>query len=243
MNEDNQKIIKTIKRLLALANDNKNDEEGQAAFLKAQKLMLMNRISSEELGEIVEEEEIDECSVTIYKKLFWWERNLGSIIAKNFRVKMYYDDKLLRGNTQIKSKIVFYGLEKDLELAQEMFILAYDAVLVYAKEYINQYYEQGDRRYRYITESLKASYIRGFLEGLEDAFNKQISELRGCYEVLVLVPKKVEDAFKDYSSKFGLYTVSKPDIESGHAYATGKEDGKKMDFTKSKLREPEEVKT
>ncbi|EAG9603707.1 DUF2786 domain-containing protein, partial [Listeria monocytogenes] len=30
---DNEKIIRKVKRLLALARENKNDEEGQTAFM------------------------------------------------------------------------------------------------------------------------------------------------------------------------------------------------------------------
>ncbi|EJT5247915.1 DUF2786 domain-containing protein, partial [Listeria monocytogenes] len=41
---DNEKIIRKVKRLLALAKENKSDEEGQSAFMLAQRLMLENDI-------------------------------------------------------------------------------------------------------------------------------------------------------------------------------------------------------
>ncbi len=44
----NESIIKKIRGLLAIANDNKSDEESQSAFLLAQKLMIKHDISSGE---------------------------------------------------------------------------------------------------------------------------------------------------------------------------------------------------
>lgn len=41
---DNKDIISKIKGLLKLANDNRNDEEGQSAFILAQRLMLKGRL-------------------------------------------------------------------------------------------------------------------------------------------------------------------------------------------------------
>lgn len=91
---DNEKIIRKVKRLLALAKENKNDEEGQTAFMFAQRLMLENNIKESELSDDEAAMElIAENNVTIFKKLFWWERSLAGIIANNFRVKSYYRGK------------------------------------------------------------------------------------------------------------------------------------------------------
>ncbi|EAD1619670.1 DUF2786 domain-containing protein, partial [Listeria monocytogenes] len=48
---DNEKIIRKVKRLLALAKENKSDEEGQSAFMLAQRLMLENDIDAAEIGD------------------------------------------------------------------------------------------------------------------------------------------------------------------------------------------------
>ncbi|RKJ45999.1 DUF2786 domain-containing protein, partial [Butyricicoccus sp. 1XD8-22] len=42
--ERNDSIIKKIRGLLAIANDEKNDEESQTAFILAQKLMIKHNI-------------------------------------------------------------------------------------------------------------------------------------------------------------------------------------------------------
>ncbi|MBK1962957.1 DUF2786 domain-containing protein [Listeria ivanovii] len=231
---NNEKIIKTVKRLLALANDNENDEEGQSAFLTAQKLMLKHKIKEQELnGYILNQEPINQQSVTIYKKLFWWERTLAQIIGSNFRVKVFLNTSLVDGDKNKKTRIMFYGLESDLTLAREMYILAYEAVVSYSNDYIDEHYRKsGEQRQRYYTESIKASYINGFLTGLDERFKEQISILRGEYEVLVLVPSEVEKAYKEMVKDFDVYINKKPPVEIKSAYRAGKARGKRIDFTK-----------
>lgn len=86
---DNKKIIKKIKGLLAISRDQKNDEESQSAFILAQKLMIQYNIDKNEVEELsvdFENDVIGEQSVTIYKRLYWWERQLACIISENFLI-------------------------------------------------------------------------------------------------------------------------------------------------------------
>ncbi|MFZ3656319.1 DUF2786 domain-containing protein [Enterococcus faecalis] len=86
---DNKKIIKKIKGLLAISRDQKNDEESQSAFILAQKLMIQYNIDKNEVEELFvdfENDVIGEESVTIYKRLYWWERQLACIISENFLI-------------------------------------------------------------------------------------------------------------------------------------------------------------
>ncbi|EAE2532706.1 TPA_asm: hypothetical protein GEH29_02175 [Listeria monocytogenes] len=229
---ENEKIIRKVKRLLALARENKSDEEGQSAFMLAQRLMLQNNISENELKETEATSDlITESSVTIHKRLFWWEKELGDIIARNFRVKMFFKVKMV--NDIRKKSITFFGIDKDLELAKEMFLLAYETVLFHSRIFIDKCYRtSGDKRTRYVTESIKASYIKGFLEGINDKFEKQISILRNEYEVLVLVPEEVTKKYQERSKKFGKIANNIPDVKVVGAYADGYNDGKSIDFTK-----------
>ncbi|MBC2143384.1 DUF2786 domain-containing protein [Listeria innocua] len=235
---DNERIIRKVKRLLALAKENKSDEEGQSAFMLAQRLMLENDINAAEIGDNEDVSDfITENNITIYKRLFWWERKLARIIADNFRVKMFYNRENYSGGI-IKSAIMFYGLDKDLVLAKEMYLLAYEAVIFHSKVYIKSYYEDsGEKKNRYLTESLKTSYIRGFLEGIEQKFEEQISVLRNEFEILVLTPQKVIDAYKKRSEGFINYNLKIPAAKEDGAYANGYKKGNSIDFTKSTISE------
>ncbi|CWV83778.1 TPA: DUF2786 domain-containing protein [Listeria monocytogenes] len=235
---DNEKIIRKVKRLLALAKENKSDEEGQSAFMLAQRLMLENDIDAAEIGDNEDVSDfITENNVTIYKRLFWWEKRLARIIADNFRVKMFYDMKEDSGEIT-KSAITFYGLDKDLVLAKEMYLLAYEALLFHSKFYVNSYYENSEeKRSRYLTESLKSSYIRGFLKGIERKFEEQISVLRNEFEILVLTPQIVIDAYKIRSEGFTKHKFKIPAVKEDGAYDNGYKKGNSIDFTKSMISE------
>ncbi|HAP6323888.1 DUF2786 domain-containing protein [Enterococcus faecium] len=229
------KIIKKIKGLLAIAKDENQDEESQSAFVLAQRLMLQYKIDKNDVFDTEDEiEPIGEESVTIYKKLYWWERSLGSIIAENFRVKMFYNSKKKKGERKSKSKIVFYGFGSDLELAKEMYFLAYEVIVFHTNQYIKNWYQDNDmKRSRYITESVKSSYISGFLVGLQKRFEEQISVLAERYEVMVLIPKAVEESFDKYSKDFSSYSTNTPPVSVDHAYQEGVREAKKIDLTKS----------
>lgn len=238
MDTNNKKIIKKVKGLLAIAKDERNDEESQSAFILAQKLMIQYQIDKHEVEDYElssELTEINEESVTIYKRLYWWERSLAQIIAKNFRVKNFLNSKYI--GKQKKRRIVFYGFGRDLELAKEMYILAYDVILYHSKLFVDEYYNTNwESRSKYLTESIKSSYIRGFLSGLSERFDEQIFILRESFEVLALVPEEVEKSYEKMSSDWGKpLAFNPPPVEVSQAYQKGFNDGKEIDFTKSTI--------
>ncbi|MEK4448670.1 DUF2786 domain-containing protein [Bacillus sp. FSL M8-0052] len=233
----NESIIKKIKGLLAIANDNKNDEESQSAFLLAQKLMMKHDISAGDVTDTPEKEEITKGQATAYKRLFWWERTLAGIMAKNFKVEFYYSNRVLNGDQRRKSTIVFFGYESDVQLAKEMYVLAYDAIVLYANRFVDDYYKENfiERSIKK-TRDLKNSYITGFLEGLKQKFNEQVSQLKEEYGLMVIKPKEVREAYKELSKTFGKPTKLRiPNIEEFVAYQRGHQDGNTIDYTKSTI--------
>lgn len=232
---NNQKIIKKVKGLLALANDTPNDEESQAAFLLAQKLMIKHNVRQDEVDQLVASpsDQINGVPVTSYKTLYWWEKKLADIISENFRVKHYYT-VTYKNTLKVRKRIMFYGLASDLELAREMFILAYEVLLFHSKRYIDEFYRvNGEPRKRYVTESIKVSYISGFLSGLEQRFAEQVAALRKEYSLMVLVPKEVQDSYAEFSIGFGRESYSMPNASIDAAYSQGAKDGQAVDFTHS----------
>lgn len=240
MENKNAKIIKKVKGLLAIAKDEKNDEESQSAFILAQKLMIQYDLDRQEVEEsdyLSDFDKMNKESITIYKRLYWWERKLAIIIAENFKVKNYLNSKTI--GKQRKRKIMFFGYGRDLELAKEMYILAYDAILFHSKKFINDHYEiTGLKRTTYMTNSIKISYIDGFINGLSKRFEEQVSVLREKYEIVSLIPEGVERAYTEMEKNFGAAaSFSAPQPEIVEAYVQGFNDGKDIDFTKSTLAE------
>lgn len=235
----NDKIIKKVKGLLALANDTPNDEESQAAFLLAQKLMIKHNILQKDVDATIKSRKdgIDEVAVTSYKTLFWWEKTLAAIISKNFRVKSFYEPSL-EDKYQYRApyRIMFYGFGGDLELAKEMYLLAYEVLVFHTKKYVEESYAESQQpRDRYLTASLKASYTSGFLSGLEERFAEQVASLQKEYPLLVLIPHEVVEAYAEFSVGFGTASYGVPNAESAAAYSQGARDGRGVDFTRSSV--------
>lgn len=232
----NEAIVEKIKGLLALADDNGNDEESQTAFMMAQKLMLKNEISMEEIHSSESNKKINEGQVTTYKKLYWWERKLAMIISENFRVKFFYNNKHLKGRKHIKRAITFFGYDKDVELAKEMYVLAYDVILFYSKQFVEAMYgHEGDERSHKKTSSYRNSYMRGFLDGMDKKFKEQVESMQQEFGVMVLLPEDVKNAYDQmFEGKKGL-DLKIPSVEEVFAYSKGYSESEKVDYTKSTI--------
>lgn len=240
MELNNQAIIKKIKGLLAIANDKQDDAESQSAFLLAQKLMTKNNISMSEVdADTLPGQTIENGQVTAHKKLFWWERHLASIMAKNFRVKNYINSKFLKGKTQRKRAIVFLDFENDVHLAKEMYILAYEALLHNTERFVEAWYEESQaERLKSLTADIKKSYISGFLFGLEQKFEEQVKDMRQEHGLIVLVPQEVEQRYEEVVTGKAV-PLTFPSIEKLTAFQVGYKDGNQIDYTRRTVAEPE----
>lgn len=189
---ENSKILTKIKNLLALAEDGNNDEESQTALLMAQKLMLKYKISQNELDSSGEQKIIIK-SLSVYKRIYWWEKVLVKIIAENFRVLFYIQSNRLPHQKSIKRKLVLMGYPEDVELAYAIFHLASEAMKFYSTKYIEE-----TPNLLETPASSRKSYYRGFLDGLEEKYKKQREELvaeNEKYALIIQTPKDVMDKF------------------------------------------------
>lgn len=227
---DVEKIINKIQGLLKIAQDKSNDEECQSAFLMAQRLMLKHNLSQSDVQTEEEKENVTKDSPTEHKSMSWWEKALANIISENFRVKHYYNFTRNSGETRSKIKFVFVGLENDVEIAKEMYILAHASILFYTEKHLSQYAK--NRRER------KKAYIKGFVQGIEMKFDEQRNSLMQEYGLVVLTPAIVNKEFEELDLK-SIRGFSIPNIDKNarESYTTGFEEGSSIDFTKRTLDE------
>lgn len=229
METEQNKIIEKVRRLLALANDAPDDEEGQNAFLMAQRLMIKHKVERSMISEENPQKiNIQQRPVTAYKRLYWWEKKLGNIIADNFRCFMFY--KSSKKGKQFKRSIVFYGAEEDLKLAEEMFVLCYE----YTRHRVKKFMKQKPQ-WLSISDgnSMRSDYLQGFLAGLSQRFEEQVACLTKEYSLVVLRPKEVTESYKELSADWDALSYTTPDITSGRIYFQGVEEGKEIDLTRS----------
>jgi|SRR5690625_4862251 len=229
--QTNDKIIRKVRGLLALAEDNSNMEESQTAFLQAQKMMVKYGVDPSEV-ENKKVKEILTGQATDYKKLWWWERSLATVIAENFRCKWYYNSYRFNDNEQVKRRIMFVGYEKDIELAKEMYSLAHSATEFYAKRFLKKHNIQGNRGR---TIQAKNDYIRGFVHGLEQKFEEQIADHE--WGLVVVVPEEVKDKEQEITKDGKSISFNVPNLESHEHYQKGYQEGNAIDYTRSTVQE------
>ena len=155
--------ISKIEKLLALAGNNPSEAEAQAAMLKAQKLMAENNLTMETLNQNKEPQKKEVVQE-------WFEggqssqrmRNLGKIIANNFRCDMMVGPKY---------GLVFIGLKEDAKICIQVFNFAAHTLEKNMRKIRRQYRKQG-----LSTEGISGDYSMGFIKGLSDKFKEQVAQ-------------------------------------------------------------------
>jgi hypothetical protein len=243
MTAEMEKVMKRVQKLLNLADGNQNENEAQAALLKAQKMMAENNISMSDVNllDTTPKKEVGEASGA-WMKIQWFHKAVASVIADNFRCYWFY--RSWNG----KSKLVFMGLKADAELAQMMFDFAILAVEYNADEYVKE-----QRQLRYIRDSkgIKTDYMKGFIRGLSEKFKEQskmkvqqettdeqgVTTTKEVSMALVLVKDDaLVEAHKAMKLRKGSTTQGgRTSAGDTGAYNAGKEKGKKFEASSGYL--------
>ena len=211
-----EEMLEKIKKLLALGDASKNnsEEEAQSAMLMAQKLMAKYDISAEEV--IGNEEEISYSHETCEHKWDYAYRiPLAQVLAKNFRCMLY-----LRGKS-----IVFMGHSSDAKVCKATFEFAYQFIMRKGNALYNKRYALGE-----VTKGVFNSYARGFIAGLQEAFDSQ------CQALAIITPQDVIDEFKNMSKGWNTKRGKGLDATDAGCYCEGRRDGKEF-MNKKKLKE------
>jgi hypothetical protein len=177
----NEKAKQKIVKLLALAND-ANDEESMSALAKAQELMLQHNIDESDVFHYKQEQKSETViNMVIYEgRPQKWLYRLARIIAKNFRVRYYYQSgKLI--------ELHFVGIMSDVQIAQITFEYARGSASYCARQFLQL--PEIRRKYKRKWQ-LKQDYLEGYLKGLSQTFRKQV--LTNGYELALQVPEVVQ---------------------------------------------------
>ncbi|MGH1772148.1 DUF2786 domain-containing protein [Enterococcus casseliflavus] len=176
-----EKAKKKIVKLLALAND-ANDEESMSALAKAQELMLQHNIDESDVFHYKQEQKSEAViNTVIYEgRPQKWLYRLARIIAKNFRVRYYYQSGK-------PIELHFVGIMSDVQIAQITFEYARGSASYCARQFL----QLPDIRRKYKRKwQLKQDYLEGYLKGLSQTFRKQV--LTNGYELALQVPEVVQ---------------------------------------------------
>lgn len=229
-----EKALELIKKVMAKADNNSNENEVQVAMLKAQELMIKYGIEMSEVktkGNKATDEALED-SLNSNGKMNWYNSLLASVIADNFRCEYF-----IRVGSKIKY-MMFVGLKDDIEIAKEIYSYANDSLEYFTDKYIK------NLRYEDLTNDIlnnqeyynecKNSYISGFIRGLEQKYKEQVEQNE--WGLMIVKP----EAVLDYVSKMSFTKGRKNSIKSSGDFShftSGFEEGKKLEHRKDLLKD------
>ncbi len=165
----NEGVLRKIQKALALAKDNSSVHESQTALLLAQKLMLQHGISAADIeSKHAQSKEISHSNVTKFGRTPWWKRQLGFIIAQNFRCTMY----IKREGT--RNRVMFLGLKEDVEIAIQVYQYAEVFLQHHAQEYCRSI--KSRIKTRTVYNRYRNKFMMGYLAGLYSKFQEQVKQ-------------------------------------------------------------------
>ena len=176
MNDEKQKIIEKIKKVMALAENNPSENEAIAAALKAQKMMAEYHIEEKELFNEITEEKIVAMRSELGGRESKWRIMLALALAKNFRCKCFGDyDKT----------IVFYGYRTDAEICHSV----YQSMYKIGEKLANKL-KREERENWGTAKGVKNTFCLGFVDGIKSELEKQ------CTALMIVTPKEVNEGFE-----------------------------------------------
>lgn len=213
----NEKLIKKLKKLLALS-ESSNESEAKAAMLKAQELLAKHKLSMKEIKEhklysndITKH--VSEISFTKAK----WKAKLAEIIANNFACEYYF-------TTRRTNKITFFGRKEDILVCNIVLEYAVDCIKSKVRRLRYEYSKDG-----YSTKGLENDYALGFIEGLEFMFEEQKRQNQG-WGLVLIKDQEVIDAYKNINFR-GTIDINTNFEGFNEVYQEGCKDGEKFSIS------------
>lgn len=200
-----EQIIEKIKKIMALAQNNPNENEALAATLKAQKMMAEFHVEEKDLGDDVTESNIDEMIVKLSGKTQKWRIALAQTLAKNFRCRLY----LIDGN------VTFYGYVEDIQICSEVFRSLY----VIGSKLSDKAKREARKQYG-TASGVRNAFCLGFVAGIKKELEKQ------CTALMVITPKEVNESFEEKTKHMKSKSASIKANTNSSAYNEGYQAGR-----------------
>lgn len=220
----NHKIVEKLQKLLALAQNNNQPAEMEAAMLKARQLAMEHDIDLASISSSAEKK-----SLNIVMKRFCVGKRFGVandyvcwILKDHFSVAVIYTGSRANGKW-----ISLIGTEMDTEMAH----FVYNFLMERFMDCWRGYHET-----RNCAVGFRTSYLRGLHAGLHEKLGAQKNQLTPEHQnVYGLVLRNKETAIQEGLAKYfpELKAVKKKDVTvDADAYFTGKADGKNISISR-----------
>lgn len=224
MDNNREKIVERIKKLLAVAEDKgATEHEAASAALAAQRLIAQYDVEQWEIHAVTEEP-IEEVYANHAPRRWRWR--LADVIAPAFRCKYHETTRKAFHKTRWSNDhlITFYGYKTDATAAAMTFNTLYKI----GNRLANRYSRGAD----YGTYN---AYVLGFVAGIASELEKQTEAL------MIIVPPKVNEKYEaEFSDIKGVDTTMKLGCgwDAHNAEMQGYQDGKEA-VRSHRFEEPE----
>lgn len=207
--EDMEKVIRRITKLLALSDLSHNPSENEAisASLAAQKLLAKYNLSIADVTEEHDPKESIEQVVADVGTGQKWKYTLSNVVAENYACQTFS-----RGAEQI----IFYGYKADVLIARRVFVYLFKVGNRLAAQYVKQYREDVYRN----ASGVYNSFVQGFTDGVRKELEKQ------CTALALVIQPEVQESWEIFSANFKAVDRS-VSVMDGDAYEEGRIEGKR----------------
>lgn len=213
---DEEKILDRIRKLLALAGRNENENEAQAALIQAQAMMARHGITHvPEAGQAPAVEKVEQGIAVRAGRLENWRVKLGMVIADNFRCR------LILQSAYRDTRVLFIGNESDLAIATAVYQAAEQMAVKQCEAYLASRPQDIGRR-----RKLGTDWKTGFAAGLWAKFQKQKED--NNWGLVLAIPVQVDQYMEKAFPKTKDVSVGlarRPDTE---AFERGHEKGQEF---------------
>lgn len=200
-----QELLRKVQALFALAGNNPERAEAEAAALKAQQIIAKYNLVMADAKEDKPEIAQVEYHTGIDKS---FKYSLARVVADNFRCECWWLGK---------AYVVFLGYKPDAEVAKATFEFLFKTCEKGARRECRKAYKE-----RGTETGVYFSYTRGFVVGIKEKLDAQ------CVALAVVTPQEVTTEFKAQTEGFktlGKYRAGNEQFSKSH-YVQGKRDGR-----------------
>lgn len=210
-------VREKIQKLLALSKSS-NEFEAQAAMCKARELMAKYKLDEkdfEEKKKVIKTVKL--ADVTYSMRRDPWILGLMNVVSKNYSCERF----VYREERKQTRYVNFTGLEEDVNICEDVFR--------YALNCIRNGIKNKEKEYKVSTANdkrlINLSYGYGFVQGLQEAFDKQNTENEKDWGLVLSIPKEVSDYIKDTTT---TKNVKENKNVNEEIYSAGQQEGKQF---------------
>lgn len=219
-------VISKVRKLVALAGNNPNEEEARSAMMKAQALLNEHGLAMADAQADVGPRTAEEVEVgNEHKTAVWWQQQIAVVVARNFRCGVYISRRGRHGGSGIR----LVGLAEDVRVAQQVFEFAcrtcWKASVKFRRQAKKDAEATGEGWSRSRAKAVANDFLKGYHEGLAEAFRKNVSEMQTA--LVVVKPKEVQDHMAAMNLSRGRQQSVRTDGRTG-ARSAGRREGQRF---------------